>query len=113
MARVTTEEQNGRGGQKELEEQVIAYWATRREAEPQNAFYQQGEMANEAGRVCIDNGFIYRGSYTGQYCVADELYINDARPGDRRNSSRYAVIVERRRRVAVRSVSGASGPDTR
>jgi tetratricopeptide (TPR) repeat protein len=42
----------------ELEEQVIAYWATRREAEPQNAFYQQGEMANEAGRVCIDHGFI-------------------------------------------------------
>jgi Flp pilus assembly protein TadD len=35
---------------------VIAYWATRETAEPQNAFYQQGEMANEAARVCIDNG---------------------------------------------------------
>src|SRR6185295_16890339 len=23
---------------------------------PQNAFFQQGEMANEAARVCIDNG---------------------------------------------------------
>ena len=42
----------------ELEEQVIAYWATRREAEPQNAHYQEGEMANEAARVCIDHGFL-------------------------------------------------------
>ena len=40
----------------ELEEQVIAYWVTRREAEPQNAHYQEGEMANEAARVCIDAG---------------------------------------------------------
>lgn len=42
----------------ELEQQVIAYWVTRREAEPQNAFYQEGEMANEAARVCIDHGFL-------------------------------------------------------
>jgi len=27
-----------------------------------------------------DNGFIYKGSYTGQYCVFDELYV-DAPPG--------------------------------
>lgn len=38
------------------EEMVIAYWKTREQAEPQNAFYQQGEMANEAARVCIDVG---------------------------------------------------------
>ncbi len=38
------------------EEMVIAYWKTREAAEPQNAFYQQGEMANEAARVCIDAG---------------------------------------------------------
>jgi len=38
------------------EEQVIAYWVTREQAEPQNAFYQQGEMANEGARVCIDAG---------------------------------------------------------
>ncbi len=42
----------------ELEEQVVAYWVTRREAEPQNAHYQEGEMANEAARVCIDHGFL-------------------------------------------------------
>ncbi len=40
------------------EEMVIAYWKTRESAEPQNAFYQQGEMANEAARVCIDAGFL-------------------------------------------------------
>jgi tetratricopeptide (TPR) repeat protein len=38
------------------EEQVIDYWKTREQADPQNAFYQQGEMANEAARVCIDSG---------------------------------------------------------
>jgi len=38
------------------EQMVIAYWATREAEEPQNAFYQQGEMANEAARVCIDAG---------------------------------------------------------
>ena len=38
------------------ESMVIAYWATREQAEQQNAFYQQGEMANEAARVCIDAG---------------------------------------------------------
>jgi methionyl-tRNA synthetase len=31
---------------------------------------------------CLDNGFIYKGSYTGQYCVYDELYVNEAKPGD-------------------------------
>ena len=41
-----------------LEEQVIAYWVTRRAEEPQNAHYQEGEMANEAARVCIDHGFL-------------------------------------------------------
>jgi tetratricopeptide (TPR) repeat protein len=38
------------------EELVIDYWKTREQAEPQNAFYQEGEMANEAARVCFDYG---------------------------------------------------------
>ncbi len=38
------------------EQMVIAYWVTREQAEPQNAFYQEGEMANEAARVCVDAG---------------------------------------------------------
>ncbi len=37
-----------------FERMVMAYWNTRESAEPQNAFYQEGEMANEAARVCID-----------------------------------------------------------
>lgn len=55
------------------EEQVMAFWRTREAEEPQNAFYQQGEMANEAARVCIDAGALdvaeryYRmGSLLGQ-----------------------------------------------
>jgi methionyl-tRNA synthetase len=32
--------------------------------------------------LCVKNGYVYKGSYTGQYCVYDELYVNDAKPGD-------------------------------
>ena len=42
----------------ELEEQVIDYWETRRATDSQDAHYQEGEMANEAARVCIDAGFL-------------------------------------------------------
>lgn len=38
------------------EQMVIDYWKTQEQADPQNAFYQQGEMADEAARVCIDAG---------------------------------------------------------
>ncbi len=31
---------------------------------------------------CRDNGYVYKGTYTGQYCVFDNLYVNDAKPGD-------------------------------
>ncbi len=31
---------------------------------------------------CERNGYIYKGAYTGQYCFHDELYVNDAKPGD-------------------------------
>ena len=31
---------------------------------------------------CRENGYIYKGSYTGQYCTYDELYVNEAKPGD-------------------------------
>jgi len=44
------------GNTVKYEEMVIAYWRTREAADPQNAFYQEGEMADEAARVCIDNG---------------------------------------------------------
>ena len=35
----------------------------------------------ELFRVLNRNGFIYKGSYTGQYCVFDELYVDAAGPG--------------------------------
>lgn len=47
------------------EEMVIAYWRTRERDEPQNAFYQEGEMANEAARVCLD---------AGELDVAERMY---------------------------------------
>jgi len=31
---------------------------------------------------CKKNGFIYKGSYTGAYCVSDEAYVNDVSPGE-------------------------------
>jgi methionyl-tRNA synthetase len=33
-------------------------------------------------RKIRDNGHIYKGTYTGQYCVSDELYVDGAGPGD-------------------------------
>ena len=56
------------------EEMVIAYWVTREKEEPQNAFYQQGEMANEAARVCID---------AGDLATAEKMYRWGAELGNR------------------------------
>jgi methionyl-tRNA synthetase len=36
----------------------------------------------ELWRRIRDNGYIYKGSYTGQYCVFDELYVDSAGPGE-------------------------------
>jgi methionyl-tRNA synthetase len=33
-------------------------------------------------RQIRDNGFIYKGTYRGQYCISDELYVDGAKPGD-------------------------------
>src|ERR1700687_372501 len=33
-------------------------------------------------RLCRENGFVYAGHYTGQYCVFDNAYVVDAAPGD-------------------------------
>ena len=40
----------------EYEQMVIDYWVTREKEDPHSSFYQQGEMADEAARVCIDSG---------------------------------------------------------
>ena len=99
-----------------LEEQVIAYWVTREQAEPQNAFYQQGEMANEAARVCIDAGDLdaaerlyRRGTALGQrepeprthprslweYRLAHALGRVAARRGNAAEAQRYVAEARR------------------
>ncbi|MGA2021603.1 MAG: methionine--tRNA ligase [Candidatus Sulfotelmatobacter sp.] len=40
------------------------------------------KRTQELFRRIRDNGFIYKGTYTGQYCVSDELYVDGAQPGD-------------------------------
>jgi methionyl-tRNA synthetase len=40
------------------------------------------KMVRDLFERCERNGYIYKGSYTGQYCFHDELYVNDAKPGD-------------------------------
>jgi methionyl-tRNA synthetase len=40
------------------------------------------ETVRDLFERCRRNGYIYKGSYTGQYCVNDELYVNEAKPGD-------------------------------
>jgi methionyl-tRNA synthetase len=42
--------------------------------------HKQG--AQELWRRLEEKGFIYKGTYTGQYCVSDEAYIDSAKPGD-------------------------------
>ena len=41
--------------------------------------HQKG--AQELWRRLQEKGFIYKGTYTGQYCVFDELYVDSAGPG--------------------------------
>jgi methionyl-tRNA synthetase len=40
------------------------------------------KRTQELFRRVRDNGYIYKGTYTGQYCVSDELYVDGAQPGD-------------------------------
>jgi methionyl-tRNA synthetase len=55
----------------------IAYNDFIRTTEPR---HKQG--AQELWKRLQDKGFIYKGTYTGQYCVFDELYVDGVKPGD-------------------------------
>jgi tetratricopeptide (TPR) repeat protein len=100
----------------QYEETVIDYWKTREQAEPQNAFYQQGEMANEAARVCIDAGSLdeaerwYRaGRELGlkepaprthpaslwEFCTEHALARVAARRGDKAEAQRHVVAARK------------------
>ncbi len=60
------------------EEKAIDYWKTREQAEPQNAFYQEGEVSNEAARICFDAG-----DYSGAeryYRRGSELGLKEPEP---------------------------------
>jgi methionyl-tRNA synthetase len=43
---------------------------------------QHARVVQDLFERCRKNGYIYKGSYTGQYCIYDNLYVNDAKPGD-------------------------------
>jgi methionyl-tRNA synthetase len=59
-----------------FERMGISYDDFIRTTEPR---HQRG--VQELFRRLKDNGFIYKGTYTGQYCVHDELYVDAAGPG--------------------------------
>jgi tetratricopeptide (TPR) repeat protein len=98
------------------EEMVIDYWKTREKEEPQNAFYQEGEMANEAARICIDAGDLTtaermyrRGSELGleepepkthpkslwDYRLAHALARIAARKGDKAEAQKHVTEARR------------------
>jgi methionyl-tRNA synthetase len=33
-------------------------------------------------KLCNENGYVYKGHYTGQYCIYDNAFVPDAKPGD-------------------------------
>jgi methionyl-tRNA synthetase len=43
---------------------------------------QHARVVQELFDRCYNKGFIYKGAYTGQYCIYDNLYVNEAKPGD-------------------------------
>lgn len=90
----------------ELEEQVIAYWVTRREAEPQNAHYQEGEMANEAARVCVDHGFLDEG--LRMYRRGSELGNREPEPRTHPKSLWDFRLAHAEARVAARKGDAAA-----
>ena len=57
----------------------------------------------ELWRVIRDNGYIYKGSYTGQYCVFDELYVD----GGPESRVRNVVVL---RRLFTKKIISLSSP---
>jgi methionyl-tRNA synthetase len=43
---------------------------------------QHARVVQDLFERCRRNGYIYKASYTGQYCIYDNLYVNEAKPGD-------------------------------
>lgn len=87
------------------EEMVIAYWVTREQAEPQNAFYQQGEMANEAARVCIDAGNVDVAER--YYRMGSDLGLREPEPKTHPKSLWDYRLAHALARIAARRGNGA------
>ena len=43
---------------------------------------QHARVVQDLFDRCRKNGYIYKASYSGQYCIYDNLYVNEAKPGD-------------------------------
>lgn len=82
------------------EELVIDYWKTREAAEPQNAFYQEGEMANEAARICIDAGDL--ATAARMYERGTELGNKEPEPRTHPRSLWFFRLAHARARLAAR-----------
>ena len=58
------------------------FWASRSIAFERTTSERTQRVVQDLFKRCLDDGYVYKGAYTGQYCVFDELYVNDAKPGD-------------------------------
>ena len=43
---------------------------------------KHAKLVNALFQACNDNGYVYKGSYTGLYAVVSESFVSDAKPGD-------------------------------
>ena len=43
---------------------------------------EHAKLVNLLFEACKQNGYIYKGSYTGMYAVVSESFVNEAKPGD-------------------------------
>jgi len=43
---------------------------------------RHAHVVQDLFRRCRDRGQVYKGQYSGQYCIFDNAYVNDAKPGD-------------------------------
>src|SRR5207253_2994448 len=83
------------------EQMAMAYWKSREQADPQNAFYQQGEAANEAARICIDAGFTKEAEYW--YRKGSEIGLKEPAPKTHPTSLWNYRIAHALARVAARN----------
>jgi methionyl-tRNA synthetase len=77
----------GQDPQRWVDEIAAAFRATAEKVGARNdKFIRTTDAEHKRGvqalfRVLRDKGFIYKGHYTGQYCISDNLYVDSAGPG--------------------------------